>query len=78
MRFFIAQKKVQILWWFGGGFDLTPYYPFEEDVREWHQTSKDICAPFGMRFIPSIRNGAMSISSCRIVMKPAVWADCFR
>lgn len=48
VRFFIAQKEgADPVWWFGGGFDLTPYYPFEEDVREWHQTSKAICAPFG-------------------------------
>ncbi|ASG67817.1 oxygen-dependent coproporphyrinogen-III oxidase [Francisella halioticida] len=31
------------IWWFGGGFDLTPYYPFEEDAIHWHQTAKDIC-----------------------------------
>ena len=30
-------------WWFGGGFDLTPYYPFEEDAVHWHQTAKDVC-----------------------------------
>jgi len=35
------------VWWFGGGFDLTPYYGFEEDVRFWHQTAKDACDPFG-------------------------------
>ncbi len=34
-------------WWFGGGFDLTPYYPFDEDIVHWHQTAKDACAPFG-------------------------------
>lgn len=43
------------MWWFGGGFDLTPYYPFEEDVREWHQTSKDICAPFGDEVYPKYK-----------------------
>ena len=35
------------VWWFGGGFDLTPYYPFLEDVRHWHQTAKATCDPFG-------------------------------
>jgi coproporphyrinogen III oxidase len=35
------------LWWFGGGFDLTPYYPFDEDVLHWHRTARDACALFG-------------------------------
>lgn len=35
------------LWWFGGGFDLTPYYPFLEDVQHWHRVARDLCAPFG-------------------------------
>ena len=34
-------------WWFGGGFDLTPYYPFDEDVVHWHTVARDLCAPFG-------------------------------
>lgn len=34
-------------WWFGGGFDLTPFYPFDEDVEHWHRTARDLCAPFG-------------------------------
>lgn len=37
----------EIVWWFGGGFDLTPYYGFEEDCRHWHQTAKQACDPFG-------------------------------
>lgn len=56
VRFFIAQKEgADPVWWFGGGFDLTPYYPFEEDMREWHQTSKDICAPFGDEVYPKYK-----------------------
>ena len=35
------------VWWFGGGFDLTPYYPFHEDVLHWHQAAKAACDPFG-------------------------------
>ena len=35
------------VWWFGGGFDLTPYYPYDEDVLHWHQTARDACRPFG-------------------------------
>lgn len=34
-------------WWFGGGFDLTPYYPVDEDIVHWHRTARDACAPFG-------------------------------
>ena len=36
-----------VAWWFGGGFDLTPYYPFDEDVLHWHRTAQQACAPFG-------------------------------
>lgn len=35
------------VWWFGGGFDLTPYYPYDEDVLHWHRTAHDACVPFG-------------------------------
>ena len=34
-------------WWFGGGFDLTPFYPFDEDVLHWHRTARELCEPFG-------------------------------
>ena len=48
VRFFMATKEnADPIWWFGGGFDLTPYYPFLEDVKEWHQTAKEACDPFG-------------------------------
>lgn len=46
-RFFIANNDDAEAWWFGGGFDLTPYYPFKEDVIHWHQIARDACAPFG-------------------------------
>src|SRR3546814_8909573 len=36
-----------VAWWFGGGFDLTPFYPADEDVLHWHRTARDLCAPFG-------------------------------
>ncbi len=35
------------IWWFGGGFDLTPYYPYAEDVLHWHRTAQQACQPFG-------------------------------
>jgi len=48
VRFFIAEKAGEApVWWFGGGFDLTPYYPFEEDCVHWHEQAKAACDPFG-------------------------------
>lgn len=48
VRFFIAEKAGEApVWWFGGGFDLTPYYPVFEDVVHWHRVARDACAPFG-------------------------------
>ncbi|MDO6500543.1 oxygen-dependent coproporphyrinogen oxidase [Photobacterium sanguinicancri] len=48
VRFFIAEKEGEApVWWFGGGFDLTPFYPFEEDCQHWHDTAKTLCQPFG-------------------------------
>lgn len=48
VRFFIAFKEGEDpIWWFGGGFDLTPYYGNEDDCMHWHQTAKDLCDPFG-------------------------------
>lgn len=48
VRFFIAEKEgEEPIWWFGGGFDLTPYYGFEEDAVHWHQQAKNACDPFG-------------------------------
>lgn len=48
VRFFVAEKPGEdSIWWFGGGFDLTPYYAYEEDCRHWHQTARNACEPFG-------------------------------
>jgi len=48
VRFFIAEKPgSDPLWWFGGGFDLTPYYGYRDDCRHWHQVAKNACDPFG-------------------------------
>ena len=52
-RFFIAEKEgADPVWWFGGGFDLTPYYGFEEDCRHWHTTAQQACQPFGDELYP--------------------------
>lgn len=56
VRFFIAEKEGEApVWWFGGGFDLTPFYPFKEDVVHWHQTAKNICDPFGDDVYPKYK-----------------------
>ncbi|WP_434928900.1 oxygen-dependent coproporphyrinogen oxidase [Shewanella sp. HL-SH5] len=56
VRFFIASKEgADPVWWFGGGFDLTPYYPFEQDVVSWHQTAHDLCLPFGEDVYPKYK-----------------------
>lgn len=48
VRYFEARpENADPIWWFGGGFDLTPFYPFDEDVRHWHQVAHDLCEPFG-------------------------------
>lgn len=56
VRFFIAEKEGEApIWWFGGGFDLTPYYPFEEDVIGWHKMAKSACDPFGAELYPKYK-----------------------
>jgi len=46
-RFFIAEKPgEESVWWFGGGYDLTPYYGFDEDCKHWHRTAKQACEQF--------------------------------
>ncbi len=53
VRFFIAEKGgSDPVWWFGGGFDLTPYYGNREDCRHWHETAKAACDPFGEELYP--------------------------
>jgi coproporphyrinogen III oxidase len=56
VRFFIAEKEgADPVWWFGGGFDLTPFYPVEEDCEHWHRVSRDLCAPFGEQVYPEYK-----------------------
>jgi len=57
VRFFIAEKDGEPpVWWFGGGFDLTPYYGFKEDCQHWHQTAKAACDPFGESIYPHFKD----------------------
>lgn len=56
VRFFIAYAEgKEPIWWFGGGFDLTPYYGNEADCIHWHQTAKDLCQPFGQDKYPQYK-----------------------
>jgi coproporphyrinogen III oxidase len=56
VRFFIAeQEQAEPIWWFGGGFDLTPYYGFDDDAVHWHQTAAAACAPFGAELYPRFK-----------------------
>jgi len=56
VRFFLAEKPGhEPVWWFGGGFDLTPYYGFEEDAIHWHTISKETCGPFGPDVYPRLK-----------------------
>jgi coproporphyrinogen III oxidase len=56
VRFFIAEKPGhEPVWWFGGGFDLTPYYGFKEDAVHWHSVAQQACAPFGESIYPRFK-----------------------
>ncbi|MDF1677329.1 MAG: oxygen-dependent coproporphyrinogen oxidase [Legionellaceae bacterium] len=56
VRFFIAEQAGKPpIWWFGGGFDLTPYYGFHEDCVHWHQTARMACEPFGSDVYPAFK-----------------------
>lgn len=57
VRFFIAEKAgADPVWWFGGGYDLTPYYANEEDCIHWHRTAKEACDPFGEDLYPRLKD----------------------
>ena len=56
VRFFLAEKEGEApVWWFGGGYDLTPYYPVREDVVAWHQAARAACLPFGQDVYPRFK-----------------------
>ena len=56
VRFFIAEKKgEEPVWWFGGGYDLTPFYPIEEDCVHWHSVAKNACDSFGSDIYPKYK-----------------------
>lgn len=56
VRLFVAEKPgEQPLWWFGGGYDLTPYYGYRKDCIEWHRVAAAACAPFGEDVYPRFK-----------------------
>ncbi len=56
VRFFVAEKEgEEPVWWFGGGYDLTPVYGYEEDCIHWHQVAQKACAPFGDDVYPKYK-----------------------
>jgi len=56
VRFFVASKDGEApIWWFGGGFDLTPYYGFHDDAIHWHSTARQACAGFGDDTYPRLK-----------------------
>ena len=56
VRFFIAEQEGEdAVWWFGGGYDLTPYYGNKDDCVHWHRTARDACAPFGDDVYPRFK-----------------------
>ena len=57
VRFFVAEKGgEEAVWWFGGGFDLTPYYGFEEDAVHWHRTARAACDPYGEELYAKLKD----------------------
>ena len=56
VRFFVAEKDgEEPVWWFGGGYDLTPYYGNEQDCQSWHEVARDACEPFGEDLYPRLK-----------------------
>jgi coproporphyrinogen III oxidase len=59
LRFFLAEQGQEApIWWFGGGYDLTPYYGFEEDCIHWHRSAREACEPFGAEVYPKFKQQA--------------------
>ena len=75
VRFFIAEKAgEEPIWWFGGGFDLTPFYPVFDDVKHWHQAAHDLCVPFGDDVYPNYKKWCDEYFYQKHATKPVVSA----
>ncbi len=55
VRYLQADGEDNAVWWFGGGFDLTPYYGFDEDAVHWHSAARNACQPFGADVYPRFK-----------------------
>jgi coproporphyrinogen III oxidase len=56
VRLFVAEKDgEEPVWWFGGGYDLTPYYGNRDDCMDWHRVARDACLPFGEDVYPRFK-----------------------
>jgi len=77
IRFFVAgADSAKPIWWFGGGFDLTPYYGFEDDAIHWHRTARAAVTPFGNTLYPRFKNSATIISGSSIATNRGESAAC--
>ena len=55
VRFFLAENDTEDpIWWFGGGFDLTPFYPVDEDCVHFHRVAREAVEPFGSRLLSAV------------------------
>ena len=78
LRFIRADKQSEEpVWWFGGGFDLTPYYGFEEDAISWHKLARAACVKYGDEVYPGSKNGATIIFTLSIEMNREASGDYF-
>ena len=62
-------------WWFGGGFDLTPYYAFLEDCQHWQRTAKLACDPFGLELYPQYKKNCDDYFYLKHRHKVAFWVE---
>ena len=74
LRFFLIEAEVPV-WYFGGGFDLTPYYPYREDVVQWHQNARSACGS-DERY-RNLKTQCDDYISCRIVASRAASVGSF-
>jgi len=57
VRFIQVKQEIgSVIWWFGGGYDLTPYYGYDEDCVHWHQTAKSVCDHFDLSYYPKFKH----------------------
>lgn len=78
VRMLIAEKNGEPpVWWFGGGYDLTPYYANIEDCQQWHREAQRACSGFGEDIYPRFKQWCDDYFSSATATKRGVWAACF-